>query len=102
MERGFGLYSSQFAVLAAGGFFLPIDPANPDEHVKYLLADSGAQCIVADSRMARRIENLQLDIQVVEFEPNSAVDDLPANRTAHIPAWPQRSGLYDLYVRLNR
>lgn len=77
MERGFGLYTSQFAVLSTGGFFLPIDPANPDERIKFLLSDSQAACVMVDSESAQKIKNLQLDLQVIEVEPEIAVEGIP-------------------------
>ncbi len=71
MERGFGLYTSQFAVLASGGFFLPIDPANPDERIRFLLSDSQSQCILTDSQSAGKIDNWQLNVPVIQFDQDS-------------------------------
>ena len=77
MDRGFGVYASQFAVLSAGRFFLPIDPANPDERIKFLLSDSNANCILVDSSAAQRIRSLGLDLAVVEVEPELLADKTP-------------------------
>src|SRR5262249_43009385 len=40
------------AVLKAGGAFVPLDPGDPAERLAFLLADSGAPLVVAESRFA--------------------------------------------------
>ncbi|HYN21075.1 MAG TPA: amino acid adenylation domain-containing protein, partial [Thermoanaerobaculia bacterium] len=42
MERSPDLVTAALAILEAGGAYLPIDPANPPERVKWILKDSGA------------------------------------------------------------
>lgn len=42
-------------VLEAGGAWVPLDPAYPDERLEYMLADSGAAALVAPDGFARRI-----------------------------------------------
>lgn len=46
MSRSVELYVAQIAVLRAGGFFLPIDPAQPAERIKFLLADSSSSLLL--------------------------------------------------------
>ncbi|HEX5715319.1 MAG TPA: amino acid adenylation domain-containing protein, partial [Thermoanaerobaculia bacterium] len=42
LERSPELVTAVLAVLEAGGAYLPIDPANPEERVRWILEDSGA------------------------------------------------------------
>ena len=75
MDRGPELYASQFGVLSTGGFFLPIDPANPLQRIKFLLNDSQAKCALVDAASAEKIRSLGLDLDVVELAPESVFDD---------------------------
>ena len=71
MDRGPELYASQFGVLSMGGFFLPIDPANPLQRIKFLLNDSQAKCALVDAASAEKIRSLGLDLHVIELGPES-------------------------------
>ena len=75
MDRGPELYASQFAVLSTGGFFLPIDPANPFQRIKFLLTDSQTQCVLVDAASAEKIKSLGLDLDVIELGAESVFDD---------------------------
>ena len=75
MERGPELYASQFGVLSTGGFFLPIDPANPLQRIKFLLTDSQAKCVLVDAASAEKIKSLGLDLEVIELGAESVFDD---------------------------
>ncbi|SFL14046.1 non-ribosomal peptide synthetase [Lysobacter sp. cf310] len=43
-------------VLAAGGAYVPIDPAHPDERIAFLLADAGALALVAPAALVARAD----------------------------------------------
>jgi len=75
MDRGPELYASQFGVLSPGGFFLPIDPANPLQRIKFLLTDSQATCVLVDAASAEKIKSLGLDLHVIELAPESVFGD---------------------------
>ncbi|HEX6862470.1 MAG TPA: amino acid adenylation domain-containing protein, partial [Thermoanaerobaculia bacterium] len=47
LERSPELVTAALAVLEAGGAYLPIDPAHPEERRAWILADSGAGVVVA-------------------------------------------------------
>jgi amino acid adenylation domain-containing protein len=49
-ERSIEAVAGILGIMKAGGVFLPIDPANPEEHTRFVLADSRASVIVADER----------------------------------------------------
>ncbi len=50
-ERGAGMVVGLLAILKAGAAYVPVDPALPDERMRYMLQDSGA-CLVLASGLA--------------------------------------------------
>ena len=52
LERSTELVAALLAVLKAGGAYVPLDPACPQERLRYLLANSGAQVLLTDRRLA--------------------------------------------------
>lgn len=58
MERSIEMIVGIFAVLKAGGAYLPISPEYPDERVKYILKDSNASLLLSQTRHMRRISDL--------------------------------------------
>src|SRR4051812_26744105 len=48
LERSFEQVTTLLAVMKAGGAFLPLDPAWPDERVRELLDDAGAPVLIED------------------------------------------------------
>ncbi|MDR3017497.1 MAG: amino acid adenylation domain-containing protein, partial [Delftia acidovorans] len=50
-ERGAGMVVGLLAILQAGAAYVPVDPALPDERMRYMLQDSGA-CLVLASGLA--------------------------------------------------
>lgn len=46
ISRSIAFYVAQIAVLRAGGFFLPIDPAQPWSRIRFLLSDSQAPIVL--------------------------------------------------------
>ncbi|MEU3838485.1 amino acid adenylation domain-containing protein [Streptomyces sp. NPDC028635] len=52
MDRSDDLVAALVAIVRAGAVYVPVDPANPPERVRYLLRDSGARVVVADAARA--------------------------------------------------
>ncbi|MER7468775.1 AMP-binding protein, partial [Streptomyces sp. NPDC097981] len=52
LERGVDLVVSLLAVVKAGGAYVPVDPDLPSERVGFMLADSGAACVVTSGVLA--------------------------------------------------
>ncbi len=54
------------SILKAGGVYLPIDPAYPEERIAYIINDSGASILLTQKELAQRFE--QYNIEVWTFE----------------------------------
>ena len=52
LERSIEMVTALLAVLKAGGAYVPLDPAYPQERLGFVLANSGAQVLVTDRRLA--------------------------------------------------
>lgn len=56
IDRGIEMIIGLLAILKAGGAYVPIDPAYPDKHIKFLLADSAVSIIVTSHPIATRLQ----------------------------------------------
>ena len=54
VERSANFIIAILAVLKAGGYYVPIDSGNPDERVKHIIKDSGAELIITGSKNATK------------------------------------------------
>uniref|UniRef100_UPI00046B0577 non-ribosomal peptide synthetase n=1 Tax=Caldalkalibacillus mannanilyticus TaxID=1418 RepID=UPI00046B0577 len=55
VERSFHMIVGMLAILKAGGAYVPIDPEYPEERVRYMLQDSGAQILLTQSELVHHI-----------------------------------------------
>ncbi|WP_163510266.1 non-ribosomal peptide synthetase [Fodinicola acaciae] len=46
--------------LKAGGAYVPINPANPPDRIRWMLADSGARAVVTDRTLAKKVDGLPI------------------------------------------
>ncbi|AUS79765.1 non-ribosomal peptide synthetase [Actinoalloteichus sp. AHMU CJ021] len=70
LPRSATLWTVALGVIKAGGVHVPLDPENPEERLRYVLADAKARVVVSDRRTLDRIGSaLPEDAAVV------AVDD---------------------------
>src|SRR5262249_41301260 len=73
--RSLEMVISLLAVMKAGGAYVPIDPAYPEERLKYMVRDSGVAVVVAEDRLAG-----SLPLQGVRIlRANSAADEPDTN-----------------------
>jgi surfactin family lipopeptide synthetase A len=49
-EHDAGVLAAMLGVLKAGKFYLVLDPSYPSDRLAYMLADSGAELIITDSK----------------------------------------------------
>jgi amino acid adenylation domain-containing protein len=94
-ERSCAYIVAVLGVLKAGGAFVPLDPAAPDERLSFLLNDCGARCCLAQPCHAARLGSwpglvLQLDDAASVFAAESAAEP-------GVPADPQRRA-YIIYT----
>ncbi|MDE1195030.1 MAG: amino acid adenylation domain-containing protein [Pseudomonas sp.] len=79
MERGVDLWLSFFAVLKAGGAYIPLDPDYPTERLRYMLEDGGVKLLISHDAALDRVPVgdvplLNLDQLDVSKEPETAPD----------------------------
>ncbi len=58
LDRGVSTAVAILGVLKAGGAYLPIDPAYPDDRIEYTLLDAGAAWMLTDERNHERLVGL--------------------------------------------
>ncbi|AKO92516.1 hypothetical protein BEH_10695 [Priestia filamentosa] len=56
------------SILKAGGAYLPIDPKFPEEHIKYLMKDSGCKFVLAENSSSKQF---LIDTKVLELNPKT-------------------------------
>ncbi|MEE8584520.1 MAG: amino acid adenylation domain-containing protein, partial [Acidobacteriota bacterium] len=66
MERGLDLYTAMLGVLKAGGAYLPLDPAQPDSRLAYMLQDAQAAGVLTETELQGRLSGFQPDPQPQE------------------------------------
>jgi amino acid adenylation domain-containing protein/thioester reductase-like protein len=89
MDRSEYLVIGMLAVMMAGGAYVPVDPANPDDRIHFVLQDAGCTFVLADPDKLERVKAMNLTAQVVtpkELPTGNALAEmkgLPAD-TAYI------------------
>ncbi len=83
MERSADLIVALLGVLKAGGGYVPIEPANPDERINFILNDSQINTLIVDKKTLPRIKEMNTKVRniiAIDAEGNeiSRMDaDLP-------------------------
>ena len=85
LDRSPELVVAILGVLAAGGVYVPLDPAYPDERLAYLVADSQAALVLITSDHGSRLAALGTETGVVELDTEA---ETLAARPASNPAVP--------------
>jgi amino acid adenylation domain-containing protein len=52
LHRSLETELAAWAILKAGGVYLPLDPANPPQRLSFMLADAGARLVITDASVA--------------------------------------------------
>src|SRR6185503_15978790 len=79
LPRRAELLVALLATHAAGGFYVPLDPAYPADRVGFMLADSGAAVVLTTTELADRLPPEQRIVRL---------DALPETPRAGISAAP--------------
>ncbi|HEU0079559.1 MAG TPA: condensation domain-containing protein, partial [Longimicrobiaceae bacterium] len=59
LERGDALVVAVLGILRAGAGYLALDPGNPDERLRFMLADAGATALVTTPELAARLAGFE-------------------------------------------
>ena len=71
MERSPELVAALLGVVKAGAAYVPVDPAYPDERIRFMLQDTAAPVAVAQSALAARIAGF--GVPVLAVDPRAAL-----------------------------
>ncbi|MGH7722419.1 MAG: non-ribosomal peptide synthetase [Candidatus Dormibacteria bacterium] len=77
LERSAALAVATLGILKAGGAYIALDPAHPNERLRFMLEDSGALAAVTRAGMVPQLGEAVADIVVLDTGL-SALDDEPA------------------------
>ncbi|MGC7102151.1 amino acid adenylation domain-containing protein [Amycolatopsis lurida] len=79
LDRGVDSITGMLAVFKAGGTWLPLDPAQPPERLRWLATDAGAVVVLTDRNSAGRFSPGTAELRVDELRLDSGpVLDRPA------------------------
>ncbi|MEM8961757.1 MAG: non-ribosomal peptide synthase/polyketide synthase, partial [Acidobacteriota bacterium] len=91
-ERSPDMVVSMLAILASGGYYVPLDPTDPDERLTYILDDTLTRVVVAEPRLASRLpaalDTQPIDTLPIEIVPLDAWKAEEDNGEAD-DAWPE-------------
>ena len=68
MERGLAMIESLLAVLKAGAGYVPLDPGYPQERLRYMLEDSGAEVLLTADNLREQFSGICAGIRVVDVK----------------------------------
>ena len=94
LERSAEMIVAVLASLAAGGAYVPIDPAYPAERAGYLLADAGVSVLLTQATLAGRFAGFAGEVVLVGAEAALAA---PAPEP-WAPAASERNLAYVIYT----
>ncbi|MBU2705623.1 amino acid adenylation domain-containing protein [Zooshikella marina] len=60
LERTVEMVVAMLAVLKAGGVFVPVDPAYPEERLAHMLTDSDAQCLITEQGVWQELQSKEV------------------------------------------
>ncbi|MCP5054812.1 MAG: amino acid adenylation domain-containing protein, partial [bacterium] len=63
MSRGLGLPVSILGTLKSGGGYVPLDPALPEDRLKYMIDDSALGVVVSEKRYIKTLNRLQWECE---------------------------------------
>lgn len=76
LPRGVDLIVSLLGILKAGGVYVPIDPAYPDQRIRFIVDDSECQVVLTDSTLTTRLDEIT---SVQHVEPDGVEGSMAHN-----------------------
>jgi arthrofactin-type cyclic lipopeptide synthetase C len=89
-RRGLDTLVALLAVLKAGAGYVPVDPAHPDERLRYLLGDSAPVVVLAQQALLERLQGLSVPLLALDRPDwplradNPQVPGLGVNHLAYV------------------
>ncbi|MET9700737.1 amino acid adenylation domain-containing protein, partial [Streptomyces sp. NPDC006529] len=77
LERGAWTVVALLAVLKAGGCYVPVDPAQPQERMAMMLADTAAPVVITRTALAGRLPSGARAVAVEELDLDALPDTAP-------------------------
>ena len=75
MDKSVWLIAGFLGTWKAGAAFVPIDPAYPDDRIKFILNDTGAKVVLANKRNSSRMKSLSENvIGILELDSDCGAD----------------------------
>lgn len=95
-ERSIPMMTAMLAVMKAGGAYMPVDLHYPEERIRYMLADSGAEYVFADGARSGVAAVVPASLQVLDI----ADETLFSGADDAADAWPQDAAdpMYVIYT----
>ncbi len=99
MERSPELVAAMLGVLAAGGAYLPLDPAYPPERLAFMLEDAAAPVVLVDEPLRGRLPRglAERGVRVLALSPAWDVP-APASLAVALPRRPMSHAAYVIYT----
>lgn len=77
LDRGFNLIVALFAVLKAGGVYIPLDPLHPIERLRFMLEDSAPGVLITAGGLQELFSRTKLPIHLVDMANAAQWDHEP-------------------------
>jgi natural product biosynthesis luciferase-like monooxygenase protein len=85
LERSIDMVVALFAVLKAGGTYIPIDPSYPSQRINYMLSDSTLTFLITDSAVLATID-ISADINITCLDDHDLFSDGLNSQCNLVPA----------------
>jgi amino acid adenylation domain-containing protein/non-ribosomal peptide synthase protein (TIGR01720 family) len=87
-EQSVDMVVGIIAILKAGGAYLPIDPNDPEDRLRYIIADSGAELVLTQRQFTGRLHGVDvlavLDIDTLVQETIDSTNLAPLSGSEHL------------------
>ncbi|KEO76266.1 hypothetical protein EL23_24305 [Paenibacillus polymyxa] len=72
-DRSIDMVVGILAILKAGGAYVPIDPSYPEERIRYILDDSGADLLLTQSHLVEKVKEAAFGGKVLVLDEDPTV-----------------------------